>query len=156
MIMQLYSRLTRLASIAVLALVAFTTQIYASVTVVTIPVTVSAGGAFTVEINVSGFLHQIRYVPDGTNPLDTGADVTLVGKTTGFSYLNLANIGTSAFQKLPRYATTDEQGVASLYAAAGEPVEDRMWAGPEILTFTIAQGGTSKLGTFYLWFETSR
>lgn len=124
-----------------------------SLQLVTIPVVTSAGGAFTTEINVSGFLHQLRYVPDGSTPLDTGTDVTLVGKTTAFSYLNLANIGTSAFQKLPRFATTDEQGVASLYAAAGEPVEDRMYAGPEILTFTIAQGGATKLGTFYLWFE---
>lgn len=124
-----------------------------SLQLVTIPVATSAGGTLTIEINVSGFLHQIRYVPDGSTPLDTGTDVTLVGKTTAFSYLNLANIGTSAFQKLPRFATTDEQGVASLYAAAGEPVEDRMYAGPEILTFTIAQGGNAKLGTFYLWFE---
>lgn len=124
-----------------------------SVQLVVIPVTVSAGGAFTTEINVSGYLHQIRYVPDGSNPLDTNSDLTLVGKTTGFSYLNLANFGTSAFQKLPRYATTDEQGAASLFAAAGEPVEDRMYAGPEILTFTIAQGGVSKIGTFYLWFD---
>lgn len=127
-----------------------------SMELVRIPVTVSAGGAFTTEFQANGFLHQYRYVPDATNPLDTGADVTLVGKTTAFSYLNLANIGTSAFQKLPRYATSDEQGVASLHAAGGEPVEDRMWAGPEILTFTVAQGGNALLGTFYFWFENSR
>lgn len=125
-----------------------------TIQLVTIPVTTTAGGAFTTELNVSGYLVQYRYVPDGSTPLDTGADVTLVGTTTAFSYLNLANIGTSAFQKLPRYATSDEQGVASLFAAAGEPVEGLMYAGPEILTFTVAQGGASKLGTFYLWFDT--
>jgi hypothetical protein len=124
-----------------------------SVNIVTIPVVTSAGGAFTIELTVSGFLQQYRYVPDGGTPLDTGADVTLVGKTSGFSYLNLVNIGTTAFQRLPRHATSDEQGVASLYAVAGEPIEDRMYSGPEILTFTVAQGGATKLGTFYLWFE---
>jgi len=120
---------------------------------VTIAVTTTAGGAFSASIAAPhGRLLQYRYVPDGTSPLDTGADIDLVGATTGFVLINQDNIGTAAFQKLPRYATHDETGAASLYAAAGEPVEDKMAAGPEQLTFTVANGGATKLGTFYFWF----
>ncbi len=120
---------------------------------VTVPVTTSGAGAFSTTISAPGRrLLQYRYVPDGTAPLDTGADIDLVGATTGFVYINQDNIGTSAFQKLPRHASHDETGVASLYAAAGEPVEDKMAAGNEQLTFTVANGGATKLGTFYFWF----
>lgn len=121
---------------------------------VTSAVLTSAGGAFTDTITapIGASLLQYRYVPDASVPLDTGADVTLVGATTGFVYLNLANIGTVAFQKLPRYATSDEQGAASLFAVGGEPVEDEMCVGTEQLTLTIAQGGNAKRGTLYFWF----
>lgn len=122
-------------------------------TVATVPVTTSAVGAFTTTISApAGALLQYRYVPDGTNPLATGSNIDLVGATTGFVYINQDAIGTSAFQKLPRYATHDETGVASLYAVTGEPVEDEMAVGAEQLTFTVASGGNAKLGTFYFWF----
>lgn len=122
-------------------------------TLVTVAVLTSAGGAFSTPIVAPrGRLLQYRYVPDGSNPLDTGADIDLAGATTGFVYINQDNIGTSAFQKLPRHATHDETGVASLYAAAGEPVEGCMHCGGEQLTFTVANGGNAKRGTFFFWF----
>jgi len=122
---------------------------------VTIPVTTSAGGAFSTTIVApSGRLLQYRYVPHASTPLDTGADIDLVGATTGFVYVNQDNIGTTAFQKLPRHKTQDETGADSLYAAADAAsfIEDKMMAGPEQLTFTVAAGGDTKLGTFYFWF----
>jgi hypothetical protein len=123
-------------------------------TIATVAVTTSAGGAFSTTISApAGALMQYRYVPHASTPLDTGADIDLVGATTGFVYINQDNIGTSAFQKLPRYATHDETGTASLYAATGEPVEDEMVVGPEQLSFTVANGGNALSGTFYFWFS---
>ena len=121
---------------------------------VTIPVTTDGAGNFSIKIWAPNAprLRQYRYVPDGGTPLDTTADITLVCARSGFSYINQLNIGTTAFQKLPRAATHDETGAASLYAAAGEPVEDAMATGPGELTFTVAQGGATKAGTFYFWF----
>lgn len=124
-----------------------------SVQLVTVAIATSSGGAFSTSVvPQAGLLLQYRYVPDDTSPLATGADLTIVGAESGFSYVNQANIGTSAFQKLPRHATSDEQGAASLYAGSGEPVEDKMAVGGEQLTVTIAQGGDTKAGTLYLWF----
>jgi hypothetical protein len=100
----------------------------------------------------AGHFRQYRYVPDGTTPLDTGADLDVAGTQTGFVYVNQDNIGTSAFQKLPRYATHDETGTASLYAAGGEPVEGVM-AVAEPLTVTIASGGDTKKGVLYIWID---
>lgn len=100
----------------------------------------------------AGQLRQYRYVPDGTAPLDTGADLDIAGAHSGFVYVNQDNIGTSAFQKLPRYATADETGTASLFAAAGEPVEGLMSVA-EPITATIASGGIAKKGVLYVWID---
>jgi hypothetical protein len=124
-----------------------------AVQLVTVPVLTDGAGAFSASITAPGCrLLQYRYVPDGTAPLDTGADLDVVGAKTGFVYINQDNLGTSAFQKLPRHATHDETGAASLYAAAGEPVEDLMHVAHEALTVSIANGGAAKAGTLYFWF----
>lgn len=100
----------------------------------------------------AGQFSQYRYVPDGTAPLDTAADLDVAGAQSGFVYVNQDNIGTSAFQKLPRYATADETGAASLYAAGGEPVEGLMSVA-EPLTVTIANGASTKKGVLYIWID---
>lgn len=113
----------------------------------------SSGGAWSETISPrAGRFMQYRYVPHGSSPLDTGADLDVVGAQTGFVYVNQDNIGTSAFQKLPRYATADETGTASLYAAGGEPVEGVMCVA-EPLTATIASGGNALKGVLYIWID---
>lgn len=113
----------------------------------------SAAGAWSQTVQLRpGKFTQYRYVPDGTSPLDTGADLDIVGAQSGFVYVNQDNIGTSAFQKLPRYATADETGTASLYAAAGEPVEGIMVVA-EPITATIANGGNALKGVLYVWID---
>lgn len=113
----------------------------------------SASGAWTQTIATKhGKFMQYRYVPDGTSPLDTNGDLDITGAQSGFVYANQDNIGTSAFQKLPRYATADETGAASLYAAGGEPVEGVM-AVAEPITATIANGGNALKGVLYIWIE---
>lgn len=95
---------------------------------------------------------QYRYVPHASTPVDTNGDLDVVGATTGFVYVNQDNIGTTAFQKLPRYATADETGTASLYAATGEPVEGEM-AVAEPITASIVNGASTKKGTLYIWID---
>lgn len=117
----------------------------------TIAIATDGSGDFTTTIRGAGpgrFL-QWRYIP---NTMDTGADMDLVGATTGVVLINMDNLGTSNFTKCARQPTSDVLGAASLYAAAGEPVEDFIYIGVEDLTLTVAQGGASKAGTLYLWF----
>jgi hypothetical protein len=112
-----------------------------------------SSGAWTETVMpLAGHLRQYRYVPDAISPLDTNADLDVVGAQSGFVYVNQDNIGTSAFQKLPRYATADETGTASLYAAAGEPVEGFMSVA-EPIKATIAGGGSVKKGVLYIWID---
>jgi hypothetical protein len=121
-------------------------------TKVTVPITTDAAGAFTTKVVVPrGHLDAYRYVPHASTPLDTGADLDIVGSNTGIVYANQDNIGTSAFTKAPRMATHDETGAASLYAAGGEPVEAKIPVGDEPLTVTIANGGNALSGTLHMW-----
>lgn len=120
-----------------------------------VAITTDSSGDFSSSVTVptnGGRLVQYRYVPGGggTN-LDTGADLTVTGATSGISYIAQTDIGTSAFTKAPRQPTHDTAGSASLYAAGGEPVEGYIFVGGEPLSIVVAQGGDTKSGTLYLW-----
>jgi hypothetical protein len=116
-----------------------------------IPVTTDASGDFTgYTPNVSGRVLQVRYVPDGTSPLDTGADLDITGETSGVVVANHDNIGTSAFTRVYRQKTHSETGAELLYAASGEPVEEYVYLVGERLKLVIAQGGEAKSGTFHI------
>lgn len=73
---------------------------------------------------VNGIIRQLRYVPDGSTPLATGAVVTLTGEISGVPILTITGIGTVAAMWAPRMATHSVAGAANLYAAAGLPVMD--------------------------------
>lgn len=117
----------------------------------TLDLTVSAGGAATVYTPepVNGRVLQLRYVPDGTSPLDTGADLTVTGEVTGVAIATLTDIGTSAFTKVPRQATHGVTGTALVYASTDAVAEPVYLAG-ERIKVVVAQGGTSKIGTLYV------
>lgn len=109
-------------------------------------ITTTAGGAATVySAPLTGLLHALTYAP-GT--LDTGADLTITDEATGAALLTVSNAGTSGVTWMPRGATVDTSNAASLYAAGGEPVEDRL---PVVgrVKCVVAQGGNAKTGT--LW-----
>jgi len=53
--------------------------------------------------------------------------------------------------RYPRAATSDVSGVASLYAAAGEPVEDLVPVCDEQIQLTITLGGATNVGEFHIW-----
>lgn len=99
-----------------------------------------------------GLLHALVYVP-GASGLDTGADVTVTDKTTLTTLWAATNAGTSTLHRQPRCPTVDAANAASLYAAGGEPVEDR-YAIVGGITVTVAQGGNAKTGSIYFVYET--
>lgn len=124
-----------------------------SIQLIKVSVTTDASGDFASTIQPrDGRLLQYRYVPDASTPLATGADLDVVGGTTGFVYVNQDDIGTSAFTKAPRQPTHAADGTASLYASTGEPVEDHMYVAGEPLDVTVAQGGNALSGVIYFWF----
>jgi hypothetical protein len=101
------------------------------------------------SLPANGEIRGIQYVPDGTNPLATGAVVTVTGETTGIPVITITGIGTVAATFAPRVATCSIANAASLYAAAGTAVTDRIALGPERLKVTISSGGATKVGTLY-------
>lgn len=120
-----------------------------------VSVTTDSDGAATgyTDVPVNGFIHSIRYIPDGSSPLDTNADVDITGEATGIVVLDDDNIGTSAYTVMPRFATTDQTNTASLYASGGEPVEDRVGIANERLKVVIASGGDTLTGVFHILVE---
>lgn len=119
------------------------------ITPVRITLTTDAGGAadVTSELAVNGRVLQMRYTPDGTNPLDTNADIAVTGKQSGTAIVTKANIGTSAFTLAPRQPThKTADGSAALYAAAGEAVNDFVYLAGERIRVVVAQGGAAKSG----------
>jgi len=104
-----------------------------------------AGTVYSADV-VRGDLRYITYTPDGTNPLDTGADLTITGEVTGIALLTVTNIGTVAASWAPRIATCGLTTTASLYASGGTAVQDQIALAGERIKVVVAQGGASKTG----------
>lgn len=114
----------------------------------TISLTTDSGGAVTAYTlgPVNGSIVSIQYVK--TDFAD-GVDFTVTGETTGLAIWTGTNVNAST-TVAPRQATHDTSGVASLYAAAGEPVEDRIAVVDERIKVAVASGGDTKTGTLYI------
>lgn len=122
----------------------------ANVSLTTIVIVTDGSGDFTVDTTkLQGRFLQYRYVPDPSTPLSNMTDITVVGKKTGFTMLALVNIGTNAFQDAPRQDVSDDAGDLYLFATSKE-VPDHIYL-DEQLTVTIAEGGDTLSGTFYMW-----
>ena len=119
---------------------------------VSVPVTTDASGDATAySEEVTGRVLQMRYVPDGTSPLDTGADIVVTGDVSGAEILTQADIGTSAFTAAPRQATHNAvDGTAANYAATF-PVNDYVWVAQERIKVVVANGGNTLSGTFVFY-----
>jgi len=115
-----------------------------------VPITVDASGdgiGYAAPDRVHGHVHAIRYVK--TDYAD-GVDVTITGETSGIPILTITDMNASATY-LPRAASCDIVAAASLYAAAGEPVEDKIPIANERIKLVVASGGVSTSGTFHIW-----
>jgi hypothetical protein len=114
-----------------------------------VSVTTAVGGAATAytERPVNGRVLKVIYTKHGTTPFADGVDFTITTETTAQNVWVESNVNASK-AVAPRDPTHDTAGVASLYAAAGEPVEGYVWAADERIKIVIAAGGDAKLGTF--------
>jgi hypothetical protein len=112
--------------------------------------TIADGSVTAYTPVVTGPVLQVRYVPDATAPLDTGADLTITSEVTGVAIATLTDIGTTAFTRLPRQATHSVTGVALVYAAA-DPVAEPVFVAGERIKVVVAQGGNVKIGVLSFW-----
>ena len=115
--------------------------------------TTTSGGAATVYSDPCvGVLHGIFYdYGDG----DTGADFTITDDQSGLALLTVTNAGTADALYLPRGATASTANAASLYAAGGTAVNDRLPLFSRV-KIVVAQGGNAKSGTFYVLWDDGR
>ncbi len=110
-----------------------------------VAVTTAADGSATAYSDpVNGLLSQIRYVK--TDFAD-GSTITITADETGETLWTEANVNASA-TRAPRVGTHTTAGVASLYAAAGVAVNDKIAITGRI-KIVIASGGNAKAGTFH-------
>jgi hypothetical protein len=114
-----------------------------------VSVTTAADGSATAYTpRVSGLLFAAHYVPDGTTPYDNTVDMTITSEATGQSLVARTNVA-AAFVANPRTPTSDAAGTASLYAAGGTAIQDRIALGNDRIKIVLAQGGNVKTGKFH-------
>jgi len=112
--------------------------------------TVDASGSVTAySPRCSGLLHAVHYVPDGSTPYDNTVDMTITSEATGESILTRSNVS-AAFNARPRVPTSDAAGTASLYAAGGTAIQDKIALGNDRVKIVLAQGGNAKTGAFHI------
>ena len=113
----------------------------------TVALTTDAAGAATGYTPVvTGRLSQIRYVK---TDFDNGVDFTITAEATGETLWTEVNVNADA-TRAPRQATHGTDGVASLYAAAGTAVQDKIALAKDRVKIVIASGGNVKTGTFHI------
>jgi len=107
----------------------------------------SSGAATGYTPPVNGFLLKASYIKVD---FADGIDFTITAETNALPILARTDQNTAAIFN-PREATHDVLGAASLYAAAGEPVEGLIPLANERIKVVVAQGGDTKTGTFRFW-----
>jgi hypothetical protein len=113
----------------------------------TVTVTTDSGGDATAYTPVTtGRVQTVVYVKDD---YAAGVDFTITVEGTAEGVWTESNVNASA-TVAPRQATHSTVGVASLYAAAGEPVEDHIAIADDRIKIVVANGGDTKSGTFHV------
>lgn len=114
----------------------------------TVSVTTASDGTATAYSprGVNGKVHQIEYVK---TDFANGVDFTITGEATGVNLWTESDVNASAV-RAPRQPLHSQAGVASLYAAGGTAVQDRVALANDRVKIVIAQGGATKTGTFHI------
>ena len=113
----------------------------------TVTVTTAASGGLGTGYTplIYGRLFSIQYVKDD---YAADCDFTITTETTEQNLWVEADVNADKVVA-PRQPTHDATGTASLFVAAGEPVEDYFAISGEQIKIAIAEGGVSKSGTFH-------
>lgn len=113
-------------------------------------VTTASDGTVTAYTpRTSGKLHSVHYVPDGTVPYTNTVDIAITAEATGESLVSRSNVS-GAFVAYPRAPTSAADGTASLYAASGTAIQDRIALASDRVKIVLAQGGAAKVGVFHV------
>ena len=111
----------------------------------TVPVTTDSGGDATAYTPVvTGRILAIIYTK---TDFAAGVDFAVTSDVTGQTVWTGTDVNAST-TVAPRQPTHDTAGAASLYAAAGEPVEDHIYVATERIKIVVATGGDTKSGSF--------
>lgn len=98
---------------------------------------------------VTGRILTIRYVKHGTLDYAAGVDFTITAERTGETIWTEQNVDASK-TVAPRQGTHTTAGVAAVYIASGQAVNDYIWLVDDRVNIAIANGGDAKSGTFYI------
>lgn len=113
-----------------------------------IDVTTAADGTATAfSPKVSGKVHSIHYLKDGTAAFANGVDFAVTAEATGENVWTEADVN-AAGVRYPRAATHNQAGAAALYAAGGVGVLDKIGLANDRLKIAITAGGNAKNGRF--------
>lgn len=119
----------------------------------TVPVVTAADGTATAySPYLSGYLNQIIYTK---TDYATGVDFTITAEATGETLWTESNVDAST-SRMPRGATHSTAGVASVYAASGTAVNDRIALSRDRVKIVLAQGGNAKTGSFQIVVDDGR
>jgi len=114
----------------------------------TVTVTTDASGAGTGYTPVvTGRIINVIYTKPASGGYDDGVDFAVTLEETGQTVWDEDNVNASK-TVAPRQPTHATDGTASLYASGGEPVEDYILAASERVKIAVANGGSTKTGTF--------
>lgn len=123
-----------------------------------VTLTTNSSGSVTGFIPAAGNVRDgrltgriVTVIYDKTDYADT-VDFAIDLEDSGEGVWTEANVTASATRS-PRQATHDNVGVASLYAAAGEPVEGPIVMVQDRLKIAVTNGGDTKVGKFTLVVE---
>lgn len=97
----------------------------------------------------SGHISQIRYVK---TDYDNGVTFAITAEATGETIWGEAAVNASK-TVAPRQATHTTAGVAAVYAAAGEPVLDKIAIADDRVKIVVSLGGAAHTGTFYVMID---
>lgn len=109
-----------------------------------------SGNAVAYSPRLSGKIHSVQYVKDGGgNAYTNGVDFTITAEATGENIWTQSDVNASAVV-YPRAPTHSQVGVASLYAAAGTAVQDKVGLGNDRVKVSLGSGGAAKVGVFHV------
>lgn len=115
-----------------------------------VTVTTAADGSATAySPRISGKVHAITYEKPGANSYADGVDFTITAETTGEGLWTELNVNATA-TRYPRAPTHTQAGVASLFAAGGTAVQDKVALGNDRVKIVLAAGGNAKVGAFHI------
>lgn len=108
-----------------------------------------SGNAVAYSPRTSGRVHSIHYVKPASGGYTDGVDFTITADRTGEQIWVENNVNASTV-RYPRTATHSPAGVASLFAADGTAVQDKIGLANERVKIALAQGGAAKTGAFHI------